>query len=474
MPFATHLVTKRHELVRLSHASHNEYAATRIAAWMPATHWFGNKRAAPARIALRRTELVPAAVTLFSLFSPRAADRHANPRSVAEDAARDPAFAAWLVNVILDGATLADHNGIFRGHPTTPRTRATNLSAACVYPLGGDSTNTLLRVEHGGQTMVVKLLRQCLPGIQPEVEVGAFFACHARWNATPRFLGWLEYANNNGDSTAVATIHDFTPGCTTAWDHLAPLMARGGLAGPDRTEILDVVRALGRTTAEMHQALASRPDIEAFTPAVEKATDRQTTADRMIAHATEVFGLAAARLPTLPTSAAALRQLLAKRDQFAASLLQLATIGECGTLIRIHGDYHLGQVLLHPPQKTVTVIDFEGEPGRALADRRRKTTALKDVAGMCRSFDYLLRHSARIGMATYRPDHLRLLEETYLDAYCYVARDSAWWPTDKATAETLLNIYKLDKALYELAYELQNRPDWIEVPLAALIAGNRL
>lgn len=409
-------------------------------------------------------------MTLFSLFGPRATGIHADPRSVAADAARDSAFAAWLVHLILDGATRADHNGIFRGHPTTPRTRALKLSATWVYPLGGDSTNTLLRVEHAGQTMVVKLLRQCRPGIQPEVEVGMFFACQARWNAIPRFLGWLEYTSANGESTAIATIHDFTPGCTTAWDHLAPRIARGGLAGSDRIEILDTVRALGRTTAEMHQALASRPEIAAFTPIVAGTTDRQAEADRMLAHASEVFGLAAARLPTLPASAAALRQVLANRDRFSAALLQLTTISDWGAMIRVHGDYHLGQLLLHPPQKKVTVIDFEGEPGRALADRRRKTTALKDVAGMCRSFDYLLRHSARIGAATYRPDHLCLLEETFLDAYHTVARDSAWWPTDTTNAAALLSIYKLDKALYELAYELQNRPAWVEVPLAALIA----
>jgi trehalose synthase-fused probable maltokinase len=318
--------------------------------------------------------------------------------------------------------------------------------------------------------MVLKLLRQCHPGVHPEVDVGKFFACHARWNATPRFLGWLEYKSADGESTAIATIHDFTSGCTTAWDHLVPMMARGGLAGPDRAEILDIVRALGRTTAEMHQALASRPEITAFTPVVAVATDQQAAADRMLAHASEVFALAAARLPTLPAAAEALREVLANRDRFAASLLQLSTIGDWGALIRIHGDYHLGQVLLHQPQKTVTVIDFEGEPERALADRRRKTTALKDVAGMCRSFDYLLQYSARIGPATYRFDHLCLLEDTFLATYRTVARNNAWWPREKATAEALMNIFKLDKALYELAYELQNRPDWVEVPLAALIA----
>ena len=115
------------------------------------------------------------------------------------------------------------------------------------------------------------------------------------------------------------------------------------------------------------------------------------------------------------------------------------------------------------------VIDFEGEPGRSLADRRRKTTVFKDIAGMCRSFDYLLWHAARCGSVPYRAENLRLLEATFLDAYRAVASGQAWWPVDAAVAEALLAVYKLDKAVYELAYELANRPDWVEVPLAALM-----
>ncbi|NBT13661.1 MAG: hypothetical protein EBS56_08795 [Planctomycetia bacterium] len=114
----------------------------------------------------------------------------------------------------------------------------------------------------------------------------------------------------------------------------------------------------------------------------------------------------------------------------------------------------------------VLVIDFEGEPGRSLADRRRKTSVLKDLAGMCRSFDYSLRHAARSADAPYRPDDLAMLENTFLDAYGTVARGHAWWPTG---ADEALGVYRLDKAVYELAYELANRPDWVVVPLAALL-----
>ncbi|MEI7781717.1 MAG: hypothetical protein WCJ18_07310 [Planctomycetota bacterium] len=96
----------------------------------------------------------------------------------------------------------------------------------------------------------------------------------------------------------------------------------------------------------------------------------------------------------------------------------------------------------------------------------------KDVAGMCRSFDYLLRHVAKMAGATYRPEDLEQLEACYLAAYRTIAGGQPWWPAAPREAAALLAIYKLDKAIYELAYELQNRPDWVDVPLAALSARN--
>jgi trehalose synthase-fused probable maltokinase len=178
----------------------------------------------------------------------------------------------------------------------------------------------------------------------------------------------------------------------------------------------------------------------------------------MAGHAREVFALAAARLPTA----------LAQPERLIAGLEALARLPITASDIRVHGDFHLGQVLVGPDDARILVIDFEGEPGRSLAERRAKTSVCKDVAGMCRSFDYLLRHVARTTGADYGADDLALLEQTHLDAYREIARGHAWWPTDTAEADGLLAAYTLDKAIYELAYELQNRPDWVEVPLAAL------
>jgi maltose alpha-D-glucosyltransferase/alpha-amylase len=136
-------------------------------------------------------------------------------------------------------------------------------------------------------------------------------------------------------------------------------------------------------------------------------------------------------------------------------------------MIRVHGDYHLGQLLV-AEKGSVLVIDFEGEPGRPLAERRGKTAAAKDVAGMCRSFDYLLRHVAKLTGRPYDTADLERLEACYLAAYREVAAGQPWWPADRETADALLAVFKLDKAIYELAYELNNRPDWIDVPLAAI------
>ncbi|MFO0423389.1 MAG: phosphotransferase, partial [Planctomycetia bacterium] len=234
----------------------------------------------------------------------------------------------------------------------------------------------------------------------------------------------------------------------------------GGLAGTHREKTLGIVAALGRTTAGMHRALGARTDREAFAPQPATAASRGAQAARMTAHARQVLQFAAARLPTA----------IAHPERLLAGLESLAQVPTTASDIRVHGDFHLGQVLVGPDDARILVIDFEGEPGRSLEERRAKTSVCKDVAGMCRSFDYLLRHVARTTGGTYHSSDLALLEQTYLDAYREIAHGHAWWPTERQEADGLLVAYTLDKAIYELAYELHNRPDWVEVPLAALAA----
>jgi maltose alpha-D-glucosyltransferase/alpha-amylase len=228
----------------------------------------------------------------------------------------------------------------------------------------------------------------------------------------------------------------------------------------------------------MHRALAARPDLPAFAVEPAESAGRRAAATRMREHAAGVCVTLESRLPQLePSIARRLTAILAARSSLLNRFDELATIALPTANIRVHGDYHLGQVLVPERESTLRlpdrdikplVIDFEGEPGRMLAERRAKTAAAKDVAGMCRSFDYLLRHVAKSTDRPYAAADLERLESCFLNAYREVAGGQAWWPADDTAASMLITVFKLDKAIYELAYELDNRPDWIDVPLSAI------
>jgi maltose alpha-D-glucosyltransferase / alpha-amylase len=448
--------------------------AATIAAWLPSVRWYAGKQDATADVTLYDSAGLPGTAVTLALVDSAAGgsrDRYVMPLVGGADAALSSDFAAWLAQTVFTEATLTADHGVVRGHCIpSPGEPPFTQGTTAVAPLGGDASNTSLLVTRGQRQFAVKLFRRCRDGIQPEVEIGEVLSRDTAWRGTPRLLGWLDYAPTSGGSIVLATVHEFAAGCLSAWDHLGPLVSAGGLAGPRRGAILDVVAALGRVTADMHQALGRRADLPAFAPIHPTAADAQAEASRMAEHATAVFARATSRLETLPTSVAAdLRVVLGRRDEIVASLRRWAAIESDAVLIRVHGDYHLGQVLIREPGPEPLVIDFEGEPGRSLEERRRRTTVCKDIAGMCRSFDYLLRHAARSGSTPYRAADLELLEATFLDAYRAVARGQAWWPADATKADALLAVYKLDKAMYELAYELAHRPDWVEVPLAALL-----
>lgn len=486
------------------------HIAAAMRPWLVESRWFAQKGQAIANIAVHDCVQLPCQTTptAFALVdvsggaAQQEAIRYAVPMMSNDsaamplaDAAASPEFLGWLIRAMLTETTLAGRAGRFVGHHLAAGGSAIDIDPLFTVPLsitclGGDASNTSLIVESVDWSVIVKLMRRCRTGIHPEVEVGTFFAQQTAWSGTPRLMGWLEYVSDGSDSTAIATVHEFAAGCTSAWDRLADLLAQqaqpatAGCAADSDSQAHRLVAAIGHTTAAMHHSLASRGDLPAFAPQAVTPAHRRTAASHMVDHALHVFSLLASGLPDLPPPLAArLKAVAAKRDQLIAQLEALATLEispASPVQIRVHGDYHLGQVLVagenHVETPRVLVIDFEGEPGRTLAERRAITSALKDVAGMCRSFDYLLRHMRRRpGAVAAHPDSSTLdaIEATFLTAYRETACGQPWWPADPQEACTLLAIYKLDKALYELAYELRNRPDWIEVPLAAIEAFQR-
>lgn len=461
---------------------------SRLASGIAAARWFAAKGRRIDGLTIHDSIPLPGTDAILAIVDIATADggqryaavpATAPAERIGADAAGE--FARWLAAAVAVPAERAGERGRFVVHAVPPPLPPRGIApAAAVAPLGGDASNSSFVVRDPSAPLAVKLVRRCRPGIQPEVEVGRFFATASPWNETPRLRGWLEYvphaaagAADEAAATVIATVHDFVPGCTTAWESLLGLLVTGGPATIDR--IVPIAAAIGRTTARMHAALAARPDVAAFAPHPATAAGRRRLAAALQAHAEEVLarvGLEAERCEE--PLAARLASLASARGGFGERFDRLgrtaaATGAGAGADIRVHGDYHLGQVLLGGGPDGVLVIDFEGEPGRPLDERRAHTSAAKDVAGMCRSFDYLLRQAAKGGGPAYDSRGLARLEGSFLDAYRTAANAAPWWPA--AGADELVEAYRLDKALYELAYEIDNRPDWVDVPLAALLAG---
>ena len=461
-----------------------------IASWLPKARWFSAKGQSIEKVTLIDWVALESATSgrsdrlFLAIVNVGMSKSHCSPLPFVVpiaaatngsltlyDAAFSPDFTCWLLRLGLTGQQLATRIGYLRGHCLASGTQSLPESVPEVTILGGDASNSSALVRAGGQAWMIKLLRHCRAGIQPEVEIGTFFVEQASWSGTPRLLGWIESVDDQSPplSRAIATIHAFVPGCTSAWDRLGSLLAAGGLASGSGESIFRLVAMLGNITAEMHTKLGSRNDILAFSPQPLSRSDRQAVATAMVDHARQVLAqLSGPSSQFSPAIRKRLQSVVAASTFLIARLDSLVEIDSGSVSIRVHGDYHLGQILIGPNDTALWVIDFEGEPSRSLNERRMTSSVLKDVAGMCRSFDYLLRHAATGMSGPALSQAVSEFEACFLKSYTRAASGQMWWPKDPRHAAQLFEIYKLDKAIYELAYESNNRPDWIEVPLAAI------
>lgn len=462
---------------------------TALARWLPAARWFADKDVADGACRLELVEevLLPdeSPTANLRLLLVRLAgqsqrgcyvlpvqllpEADGGPGTV--DAATSPDFASWLLQLISWEAEQPGRHGRLVGRRTAAAAAVgADAQPLKIIPLGGDASNTSMLAAatdngDGGLPVLIKLIRRYRTGIQPEVEIGAFLA-RGGFAGSPPLLGWLEYqpGGGAGESGVIATVHAGLAGTESLWDYLC---SRSQQPDCQPEELAAVAADLGRLTAAMHAALASQDHHAAFQPQQPTAADAKALAEAMVEHAHTVFADLADGCP------AALRPrvkaVVAQQATITNRLSQVALQPLAASFIRVHGDYHLGQVLIDPATKKLWVIDFEGEPSRSLAERRAKTSACKDVTGVCRSFDYLARHIGR--QPGSRPLAAEPLAAAFLEAYCTAAAGQCFWPSDTDEANRLLDAFTLDKALYELAYELHHRPDWLEVPLAAVEAG---
>ena len=343
-----------------------------------------------------------------------------------------------------------------------------------------------------GDKLVLKIYRRLRRGKQPEVEMARFLTEHG-FEHTPAFLGCMEHRPADGsDPTMLAAAFAFVTNQGNAWEVLTAALQReleefdmqadmadkAGDGGMNFYFPLAIGELLGRRTAELHQALAAPTEDPDF--AVEPITR-----DDLAGWAREATGDLATMFDRLHSSLSGLPQpvrdaaseLLDRRRTLARRVERIEDLPPSGARSRIHGDYHLGQILVS--HGDLMIIDFEGEPRRSLSQRRSKSSPLRDVAGLVRSLHYaastVVERGPRTGAAIEEPALKRVADwrafnvGQFLETYRQTIVGCPTWPEDAAFAEALLDMFVIQKAAYEVSYELANRPTWVAVPLAGLL-----
>jgi len=246
----------------------------------------------------------------------------------------------------------------------------------------------------------------------------------------------------------------------------------------ENASMLQRARQIGRRTAEMHLAFACRDDIPFFAPEPITTEDVSHWTDGLIRHAQTVFGLLEQSQENLPEQMALLAQRLLRHNDVIITFLEShRQTGFDGLKIRHHGDFHLGQVLI--AKDDAYILDFEGEPRRSLHERRAKAPPARDVSGFIRSIDYAasaaldrapdLNPEERDALRERTRNWTRELSVGYWDSYRETLGENRLWPADEEQTQRLLDFFLLEKALYEIEYELTNRPTWSHIPLEATL-----
>lgn len=315
-----------------------------------------------------------------------------------------------------------------------------------VRMMGVEQSNSSLVFD---DELVLKVFRKLEPGVNPELEMLRFLTEHQFPNIAP-LHGWYEY-EGLALSTTLGVAQTFLPDAHGGWELALEEI------GSDPDAFLERLASLGAITAALHNVLASDAGDPAFSP----EEPSQESLSLLTATVDEDIERIFLRLPDDERLAPIAGRGQDVRERLAAR----AQIGITGRVIRTHGDYHLGQTL-YTPQGWV-ILDFEGEPARPLPERRQKRSPLRDVAGMLRSFAYVTSAAGMLNDDNPPEDFEQRARQAFLENYIEHV-DPTLLPSGEAAISNLLSIYELEKAIYELRYELDNRPDWISIPVAGI------
>ena len=318
---------------------------------------------------------------------------------------------------------------------------------ASVRAMGVEQSNSSLVID---DRLVLKVFRKLEPGINPELELLRFLTAHQFSNIAP-LHGWYEY-DGQALAATLGVAQRFLPGAVGGWE----LALDRILDAPEW--FLDQLGSLGAVTAEMHNVLATDASDPAFAPE-EPSQEALSLLTATVDEDIERIFL------RLPADDERLAPIAGRGQDVRERLAARAQIGVSGRSIRTHGDYHLGQTL-HTHRGWV-IIDFEGEPARPLPERRQKRSPLRDVAGMLRSFAYVTSAVEILRGVSAPPDFEEQARARFLEHY-FAHVDSTLLPAGEAAIANLLSIFELEKAIYELRYELDNRPDWVPIPVAGI------
>jgi maltose alpha-D-glucosyltransferase/alpha-amylase len=411
--------------------------------------------------------------------------RHNQVGAIHEATATD-VFAGAVIEAIRTNAQIDNGNGTmsFRSFADPPVEKANDIHA---HRIGGEQSNTSLAIS---DRFMLKLYRRLADGEHPEVEMLRFLTGPAKYASTPKLLGAVEYVETNGAKRALAILQEFVRAQGDGWAHAMNYLDRvfDGLREVGKADgvltttaerhgaYLEQIRVLGRRVAELHQALAIDTDDAAFKAEPIAAADMTAWRDETLRFANVAFAdLRKLSKNGEPVGSQA-RDLLERRAECVDRIQVLSAKPVHAMKTRTHGDLHLGQVLV--VKNDFHIIDFEGEPARDLAGRRMKTSPLRDIAGMLRSIHYAA-WAALFGLSDRDPDGFEKLlpyamewraaaEEAFLAAYIATIGTCPSWPSDPKESRRLLNLFILEKVLYEIHYEATNRPSWLRIPVAGL------
>jgi maltose alpha-D-glucosyltransferase/alpha-amylase len=423
-------------------------------------------------------------------YNPRAlaAVRQGAREGTLLDVATDQIFIALLLRNLRESLTVEEneHGLRLEFRPTSRFSDKPIKQPERVRVVDTGQSNSTSLVD---SDYVVKVYRKLETGISPEIEMGRFLTEVAGFANAPALLGSVELIEGERRS-AIASVHAFVTNQGDAWTVTAAYLDRFvdehrlltttdyPAENDEPASYLHYMAQTGRRVAEMHVALGNNRELAEFAPEPTRPEDVQRWIGDVMARAERVFDTLKQRRDTLKEAEHPLvDQLLAQQASVPDRLKSLLPRQIDGLNIRLHGDFELSQMLI--AKDDIFIIDFEGDPRRSIAERRRKAPAARDVAGLVRSIDYSTTAAMERALRVAPDEHGKLglalagwrdrATAAFLAAYREAMVNPRLWPADRHAAEQILKFFLLEKAFYEIEYELSHRPEWLRVALTGLL-----